>query len=85
MRLLIRIIGMAVIGSMVGRLILKRSGGPEGVEKAMVEVMPKVMDKAFEKLPPGKRQEMLAHLRATLAGLEEKYGTSTEHAEEPTE
>ena len=85
MRLLIRIIGMAVIGSMVGRLILKRTGGPEGVEQAMVQVMPKVMDKAFEKLAPAMRQEMLAHLHVTLAGLEEKYGTRTEHAEEPTE
>ena len=77
MRLLIRIIGTAVIGSMVGRLILKRASDPEGVEKLMVEVMPKVMDKAFEKLVPAKRQEMLAHLRETLAGLEEKYGTRT--------
>ena len=82
MRLLIRLIGVAVIGSMVGRLILKRTGGPEGVEQALVEVMPKVMDKAFEKLAPARRQEMLAHLRATLAGLEEKYGASTEHAED---
>ena len=85
MRLLIRLIGMAVIGSLVGRLILKRTSGPEGVEKMMVEVVPKVMDAAFDKLTPAKRQEMLAHLRATLAGLEEKYGTGTGHAEEPTE
>ena len=85
MRLLMRIIGMAVIGSMVGRLILKRTGGPEGVERMMVEVMPKVMDKAFEKLAPEKRQEVLSQLRVTLAGLEEKYGTRTGHAEEPTE
>ena len=82
MRLLIRIIGMAVIGSMVGRLILKRTSGSDGVEKVMVEVMPKVMDKAFEKLAPARRQEMLAHLQATLAGLEEKYGASTERAED---
>ena len=85
MRLLIRIIGTAVIGSLIGRLILKRTSGPEGVEKLMVEVMPKVMDKAFEKLAPAKRQEMLAHLHATLAGLDEKYGTHTKQAEEPTE
>ena len=85
MGLLIRIIGMAVIGSMIGRLILKRTSGSEGVEKVMVEVVPKVMDKAFEKLAPAKRQEMLAHLHGTLAGLDEKYGTRTEHAEEPTE
>ena len=82
MRLLIRIIGTALIGSVVGRLILKRTNGPEGVEKVMVEVMPKVMDKAFDKLTPTRRQEMLAHFHATLAGLEEKYGTRTEHAEE---
>ncbi len=81
MRLLIKIIGRALIGAFVIRLILKRTGGQEGVEKMMVEVMPKVMDKAFEKLPPERRQEMLAHLRATLDGLEEKYGTGTEHAE----
>ena len=85
MRLLIRIIGMAVIGSVVARRILRSTSGPEGVEKVMVEVMPKVMDKAFEKLTPAKRQEMLAHFYATLAGLEEKYGTRTENAEEPTE
>ena len=85
MRLLTRIIGTAVIGSVVGRLILKRTSGSEGVEKVMVEVMPKVMDKAFGKLSPARRQEMLAHFRATLAGLEEKYGTRTEHAEEPTD
>ncbi len=85
MRLLIRIIGTAVIGSVVGRLILKRTSGSKGVEKVMVEVIPKVMDKAFGKLAPARRQEMLAHFHATLAGLEEKYGTRTEHAEEPTE
>ena len=85
MRLLIKVIGMAVMVRVVGRLILRRSGGPEGVEKMMVEVMPKVMDKAFEKLAPAKRQEMLAHFRATLAGLEEKYGTRAEQSEEPTE
>ena len=85
MRLLIRIIGTAVIGSVVGRLILKCTSGPEGVEKVMVEVMPKVMDKALGKLSPVRRQEMLAHFHATLSGLEEKYGTRTEHAEEPTE
>ena len=85
MRLLIKIIGMAVIARVVGRLILKRTSGPEGVEKMMVEAMPKVMDAAFGKLAPEKRQEMLAHFHATLAGLEEKYGTRTEHREEPTE
>ena len=74
-RLLIRIIGMAVIGSVVRSFIRKRPGGPEAVEKLMVEVMPKLMDKAFGKLGPARRQEMLAHFRATLAGLEEKYGT----------
>ena len=51
----------------------------------MVEVMPTVMDKAFEKLAPAKRQEMLAHLHATLAGLEEKYGARAEDAEGPRE
>ena len=85
MRLLIRIIGMAVIGSVVARRILRRTSGPEGVEKVIVEVMPKVMDKVFEKLTPAKRQEMLAHLHGTLAGLEEKYGTRSEHTEEPKE
>ena len=58
---------------------------PEVVEKLMVEVMPKLMDKAFGKLAPARRQEMLDHFHATLAGLEEKYGTPTQHAEEPTE
>ena len=85
MRLLIRIIGMAVIARVVGRLVRKRTSGAEGVEKLMADVMPKMMDKAFEKLAPAKRQEMLAHFHTTLAGLEEKYGTGTEHAEEPTE
>ena len=85
MRLLVRIIGTAIIGSIVGRLILKRMSGPDGVEKVMVEVMPQVMDKAFAKLTPAKRQEMLAHFRTTLAGLEEKYGTRTEQTEESTE
>jgi len=85
MRLLMRIIMMAVIGSVVGRLILRRTSGPEGVEKLMVEVVPKVLDKAFEKLAPAKQQEMLAHLHTTLAGLEEKYGTRTGHAQQPTE
>ncbi len=84
MRLLIRIIGMAVIARVVSRLILKRTSGPEGVEKLMVEVMPRMMDKAFEKLVPAKRQEMLAHFHTTLTGLEEKDGTSTEHTGEPT-
>ena len=28
---------------------------------------------------------MLLHFHTTLAALEEKYGTGTEHAEEPTE
>ncbi len=59
--------------------------GPEVVEKVMVEVMPKLMDKAFRKIATARRQEMLAHFRATLAGLEEKYGPRIEHAEEPTE
>ena len=59
--------------------------GPEVVEKLMVEVMPKLMDKAFSKIAPGRRQEMLAHFHATLAGLEEKYGIPTERAEEPSE
>ncbi len=81
MRLLTRIIMTAVIGTVVGRLILRRTSGPEGVEKLMVEVVPKVMDKAFEKLAPAKRQEMLAHLHTTLAGLEEKYGAGSEHAQ----
>ena len=85
MRLLMRIIMMAVIGSVVGRLILRRTSGPEGVEKLMVEVVPKVLDKAFEKLAPAKQQEMLAHLHTTLAGLEEQYGTRTGHAQQPTE
>ena len=85
MRLLFRIIVTAVIGSMVGRFILKRTSDSDGVEKLMVEVMPKVMDKAFEKLAPAKRQEMLAHFHETLAGLEEKYGTGTERAGEPAE
>ncbi len=85
MRLLIKIIGRALIGAFVIRLILKRTGGQEGVEKMMVEVMPKVMDAAFGKLAPEKRQEMLAHVQATLAGLEEKYGTRTESADEPAE
>ena len=85
MGLLIRLIGMAVIARVVSRLILKRTSGPEGVERLMVEVMPRMMDKAFEKLAPAKRQEMLAHFHTTLAALEEKYGTGTEHAEEPTE
>ena len=84
MRLLSKIIAAVIIGSVVRRLILKSTSGSEGVEKVMVEVMPKVMEKAFEKLAPAKRQEMLAHLRATLAGLEEKYGTGSENAEEPT-
>ena len=78
MRTLMRIIGPAFIGTLVVRLILKRTGGPEGVEKMMMEVMPKVMDKAMGKLPPARRQEMLAFFHATLAGLEEKYGTGTE-------
>ena len=85
MRLIIRIIGMAVIAGVVGRLILKRTSGPGSVEKMMVEVMPKVMDQAFGKLAPAKREEMLAHLHTTLAGLEEKYGHRNEQAEEPTE
>ena len=87
MRLLIRIIGSAFIGALVVRLILKRTGGPEGVAKLMMEVMPKVMDGAFSKLAPAKRQEMLAQCHAglaqchaVLARLEEKYGTGTEHA-----
>ena len=75
----------AVIGSMLGRLLLKRSGGPEGVEKMMVEVMPKVLDKAFGQLAPAKRREMLAHLHTTLDALDEKYGTSSEHAGESPE
>ncbi len=78
MRLLIRIIGLAVIGSVVRRLILQRTRGPEAVEKLMVEVMPKLLDKAFGKLAPAKRQEMLLHFQATLATLEEKYSTRTE-------
>lgn len=80
-----RIIVTAVIGSMLGRLILKRSGGPQGVETMMVEVMPKVMDKAFDQLAPAKRREMLAHLHTTLDALDEKYGTGTEPAAEPAE
>ena len=77
--MLIRITGMAVIARVVGRLILKSTSGPDGVEKMMVEVMPKVMDAAFGKLAPEKRQGMLARFRSTLAGLEEQYGTRTEH------
>ena len=80
-----RIIVTAIIGSILGRLILKRTGGPEGVEKMMVEVMPKVMDKAFDQLAPAKRREMLAHLHTTLDALDQKYGTGTEHAADPTE
>ena len=84
MRLLAKLIGRALIGAFVIRLILKRTGGQQGVEKMMVEVMPKVLDKAFEKLAPEKRREMLDHFRTTLAELEEKYGTRAEHGEEPT-
>ena len=67
-----------VIGSVVRGLIAKRTDGPEAIEKLMVEVMPKLMDKAFGKLEPAKRQEMLDHLQATLAGLQEKYGIGTD-------
>ena len=74
---------MAVIGSVVSRLILQRTRGPEAVEKLMVEVMPKLMDKAFGKLAPARRQEMFAHFQATLAGLEEKYGSG--QTEEPAD
>ena len=74
MRLLTKIIGTMVIGSVIRRIILKRKGDTDGVEKMMMELMPRVMDKIFGKLVPERRVEMLAHLRATLARLEEKYG-----------
>ena len=74
MRLLTKIIGTMVIGSVIRRIILKRKGDTDGVEKMMVELMPRVMDKIFGKLVPERRFEMLAHFRATLARLEEKYG-----------
>ena len=51
----------------------------------MVEVMPKLMDKAFGKLVPASRQEMLAHFQATLAGLQEKYGIDADKTEEPVD
>lgn len=73
MRLLTKIIGTMVIGSVIRHIILKRKGDTGGVEK-MMELMPRVMDKIFGKLVPERRVEMLAHFRATLARLEEKYG-----------
>ena len=84
MRLLIKIIGVAFVGSLVGRLILKGTSSPEGIEKVLTEVMPKVMDKAFVKLAPAKRREVLDRLHTMIAGLEEKYGDGTDHTEEPT-
>ncbi len=80
MRLLTRIIGTVVIGSVIRRIILKRKGGTDGVEKVMVELMPRMMDKVFGKLVPERRVEMLAHFRATLARLEEKYGLGNQPA-----
>ena len=76
---------MAVIGSVVRSFIRKRTRGPEAIEKVMVEVMPKLMDKAFGKLVPASRQEMLAHFQATLAGLQEKYGIDADKTEEPVD
>ena len=80
MRLLTRIIGTVVIGSVIRRIILKRKGDTDGVEKIMMGLMPRMMDKIFGKLVPERRVEMLAHLRATLARLEEKYGIGNEPA-----
>ncbi len=84
MRLLMKIIGAAFICSLVGRQILKRTNNREGIEKVMVEVIPKVMDKAFAKLAPAKRREMIDRFRAMIAELEEKYGHDTDRTEEPT-
>ena len=77
MRKLIRLFASVMLVSMIGRLILMKKAGPEGVQKMFMDVMPKVMDSAFAKLQPEKRQQMLAHCHAMIAGLDAKYGEPT--------
>ena len=80
MRILIRIIVMAFIGSLIGRKIFGRARGSDGLERFMAEAVPKIAGKAFAKLPPAKRREVLARWRAMLDGLEEQYGRGGEGA-----
>ena len=77
MRILIRIIVMAFIGSLIGRKIFGRARGSDGLERFMAEAVPKIAGKAFAKLPPAKRREVLARWRAML---EEQYGHGGEGA-----
>ncbi len=83
MRTIRRFLLVAVLGMIARRLVVRRVGGPKGVETMLMDVMPKMMDRAFGKLEPAKRQEMLTRCHAMLDGLEEKYGTGIGPVEEP--
>lgn len=80
-----RFVLMAVFWAVAKRVIVKQVGGAEGVRMRLMEVMPKMMDRAFGKLEPEKREEMLANCHAVLAGLDEKYGVGVDLVEEPVE
>ena len=61
MRLLIRIMGVAFIGLLVGRLILKRTKGLEGVEKVLTRVMDMMMPKMMDMMGPDAFDHMMEH------------------------
>ncbi len=85
MRTIKRFMLLAVLGMIARRLVIKRVGGRKGVETMLMDVMPKMMDRAFGRLEPAKRQEMLTRCHAMLDGLEEKYGAGIRPVEEPAE
>ena len=52
----------------------------------MFRFMPRVMDRAFARMSPERRQVVLTHCHETLSVLEHKYGPAAPHEEaEPTE
>ena len=85
MRRIKRLMLIAAFANVAKRLISRKVGGAEGAKMMLMETMPKMMDRAFSKLEPSKRQEMLGRCHAVLTGLDEKYGTETEAVEEPAE
>lgn len=74
MRRLIKLIAFGLLVSAIGRAVLKGQAGPERVQKTFMDMMPQMLDRAFTKLDPEKRRQMLARCHTVLSKLDEKYG-----------
>ena len=82
MKVIIALVIVGLIASRVGQMIRMKKAGPDGVERVMREAVPKIMDRAFAKLPPERWSAMLGYCREILNGLEQKYGGSRQEAPE---